>query len=115
MTEVFGLARPELDVALWYSLTLCTEHPGALPVTTGHFSCVVEHGLEAPADADTIIVPGWNGEPSPAVLEAMRSSDARLVSICSGVFLLAATGRLDGREVPVARNRPSPRTTKAPR
>ena len=49
--------------------------------------------------ADTIIVPSWNGEPSAAVLEAVRRSGARLVSICSGVFLLAATGRLAGREV----------------
>src|SRR5262249_34883237 len=47
---------------------------------------------------DTIIVPGWNGEPSEAVLRALRGSRARVVSICSGVFLLAAAGLLAGRE-----------------
>lgn len=98
VTEVFGLERPELDVPWWYSLTLCAERPGAIPATTGGFSFLVEHGLDALADADTIIVPGWNGEPSAAVLEAVRDSDARMVSICSGVFLLAAAGLLAGRE-----------------
>lgn len=98
VVEVFGLARPELDVPWWYELTLCTEFPGRLPATTGGFAFVIGHGLEALRDADTIIVPGWNGEPSDAVLEAVRGSRARIVSICSGVFLLAAAGLLDGRE-----------------
>ena len=64
VVEVFGLDRPELDVPWWYELTLCTETPGRLPATTGGFGFVVDHGLEALEDADTIIVPGWNGEPS---------------------------------------------------
>ena len=99
VVEVFGLDRPELDVPWWYELTLCTERPGVLPATAGGFAFVVEHGLAALEDADTIIVPSWNGEPSAAVLDAVRRSGARLVSICSGVFLLAAAGRLAGREV----------------
>jgi AraC family transcriptional activator FtrA len=98
VTEVLGLERPELDVPWWYELTLCAEHPGVIPASTGGFSFVVEHGLEALLDADTIVVPGWNGEPSDAVLEAVRASRARVVSICSGVFLLAAAGLLAGRE-----------------
>jgi len=98
VTEVFGLERPELDVPWWYELTLCAEHPGVSPAVTGGFGFVVEHGLEALADADTIVVPGWNGEPSEAVLTALRASPARVVSICSGVFLLAAAGLLAGRE-----------------
>jgi AraC family transcriptional regulator, transcriptional activator FtrA len=98
VVEVFGLPRPELDVPWWYELVLCAEHPGVLPSTTGHFGFVVEHGLEALATADTIIVPGWNGEPSAAVLDAVRGTSARIVSICSGVFLLAAAGLLAGRE-----------------
>lgn len=98
VTEVFGLERPELDVPWWYALTLCTEHPGVVPASAGGFSFVVEHGLEALAAADTIVVPGWSGEPSEAVLAAVRGSRARVVSICSGVFLLAAAGLLAGRE-----------------
>src|SRR4051794_19281119 len=97
VVEVFGLDRPELDVPWWYELTLCTERPGVRPATAGGFAFVVEHGLAALEGADTIIVPSWNGEPSAAVLDAVRRSGARLVSICSGVFLLAAAGRVTGR------------------
>ena len=65
----------------------------------GGFAFFVEHGLEALARADTIVVPGWHGEPSaePSSRRARGARrGARLVSICSGVFLLAATGLLDG-------------------
>ena len=98
VVEVFGLARPELDVPWWYDLRVAAETPGPLPATAGGFSFFVEHGLEALAEADTIVVPGWHGEPSEAVIRAVQASHARLVSICSGVFLLAATGVLDGCE-----------------
>jgi AraC family transcriptional activator FtrA len=101
VVEVFGLERPELDVPWWYELTVAAEHPGPLPATAGGFSFVVEHGLEALESADTIVVPGWHGEPSAAVVSAVCAAHergARLVSICSGVFLIAATGLLDGGE-----------------
>src|SRR3954452_6240102 len=92
VVEVFGLERPELDVPRWYDLRLATETPGPLPATAGGFAFFVEHGLEALADADTIVVPGGAGEPSSQVVDAVRAAwarGARLVSICSGVFLLA--------------------------
>ena len=101
VVEVFGLDRPELDVPWWYDLRVAAETPGPHAATAGGFAFVVEHGLEALEDADTIVVPGWHGEPSPEVVEAVRTAHdrgARLVSICSGVFLIAATGLLDGRE-----------------
>ena len=98
VVEVFGLARPELDVPWWYELVVAAEHPGPLPATAGGFSFHVEHELDMLSEADTIVVPGWHGEPSAAVVDAVRASSARLVSICSGVFLLAATGVLDGSE-----------------
>lgn len=101
VVEVFGLDRPELDVPWWYELVVAAERPGRVPATTGGFAFLVEHGLEALASADTIVVPGWHGDPSPAVVEAVRAQHergARLVSICSGAFLLAATGLLDGGE-----------------
>jgi AraC family transcriptional activator FtrA len=99
VVEVFGLKRPELEVPWWYALKICTEHPGHREASTSGFGFHIEHGLEALADADTIIVPGWSGEPSDAVLHALRNTNARAVSICSGAFLLAAAGLLDGREV----------------
>ena len=59
--QVFG----HRDERERYSFTVCAEHPGAVPSTTG-FSVGVPAGLDALAAADTIIVPGYYplGEPS---------------------------------------------------
>jgi len=102
-TEAFALARPELDVPWWYELAVCAEAPGDLPAVGG-FTVRVEHGLEALATADTVVLPGAGaagGEPPDAVVGAVRAAHARgarMVSICSGAFVLAAAGLLDGRE-----------------
>jgi AraC family transcriptional activator FtrA len=99
--EVFALPRPELEVDWWYEFALCAETPGPLGVVGG-FAVVAPHGLEALARADTIVVPGVadpHADPSPAVLDALRAGHARgarLLSICSGAFALAAAGLLDG-------------------
>jgi transcriptional regulator GlxA family with amidase domain len=104
VVEVFGLSRPELDVQDWYELVVCAPEPGRLEAVGG-IGLVAEHGLEALERAETIIVPAWPriGEPVPtATLDALRRAHARgarLVSICSGAFVLAATGLLDGEEV----------------
>ena len=101
VVEVFGLDRPELDVPWWYELVVAAEVPGRLPATSGGFSFYVERGLEAVEAADTVVVPGWHDDPSPAAVAAVRAAHergARVVSICSGVFLLAAAGLLDGGE-----------------
>jgi AraC family transcriptional activator FtrA len=101
--EVFALARPELDVDHWYEFELCAPRPGPLRVVGG-FSVVVPHGLEALERADTVILPGVpdpHVDPPEAVLGALRAAHARgarVVSICSGAFALAAAGLLDGLE-----------------
>ena len=102
-TEVFGLDRPEFGDD-WYRFTSCSE--GGRPVrANGHVSITPEAGLEALAEAGTIIIPGWKttgGPPSPAVADAIlkaHSSGARLATICSGVFLLASLGLVDGQRV----------------
>ncbi|WP_227982027.1 GlxA family transcriptional regulator [Nocardia spumae] len=73
---------------------------------TGGYSVVPEHGPELLADADTVIVPGTrlpaaraDGTLSPPVRQALERirPDARIVSICTGAFVLAAAGLLDGR------------------
>jgi len=100
--EVFALPRPELDVDWWYEFLVCAERPGVLPALGG-FGLAVEHGLEQLERADTILLPGApdpHGDPSEPLVAALRrahSRGARLVSICSGAFVLAGAGLLDGR------------------
>jgi AraC family transcriptional activator FtrA len=103
-TEIFGLARPELEPN-WYRFAVAAAEPGPLRAIGG-IRVMVDGGLDLIAEADTIIVPGWRGtldEPPPAdLLDALRLAHgrgARLVSICSGVFVLAATGLLAGKRV----------------
>lgn len=99
--EVFGLPRPELGVP-WYDFEVCSVDPGLLRAT-GHVRVRARRGLRAIATADTIIVPGWRDPaetPPRRLLDALRrahSRGARVVSICSGVFVLAAAGLLDGK------------------
>ncbi|GLQ90718.1 transcriptional regulator FtrA [Dyella flagellata] len=98
--EMFGLARPEFEH--WYSFASCAVERGPLRAAGG-LRVHADGGLELLGQADTIIVPGWRGAdatPPPALLEALRAAHkrgARLLSFCSGVFVLAATGLLDGR------------------
>jgi len=101
--EVFGLARPEYGDD-WYRFVSCSE--GRRPVrANGHVSISPEADLDGLAKAGTIIIPGWTttgDRPSPAIAEAIRQAHrrgARLVTICSGVFLLASLGLVGGRRV----------------
>ena len=99
--EVFGLPRPEVNRP-WYRFEVCAAEPGRLRAAGG-LAVSAPRGLEPIEEADTVIVPGWRGpdEPAPpALLEALgrvTERGGRLVSICSGVFVLAAAGVLDGR------------------
>lgn len=99
--EVFGLPRPEMGTG-WYRFAVCALEPGPLRMMGG-VRLLTDGGLELLDAAQTIVIPGWRGprEPVPeALIEALRRAaerGARILSICSGVFVLAASGLLDGK------------------
>lgn len=100
VAEVFGLHRPEMGPG-WYRFASCALQTGPLRAHGG-FTITPDNGPDLLDQADIIVIPGWQGAqvPVPADLcdrlRAAHDRGARLVSICSGAFVLAATGLLAG-------------------
>ena len=100
VAEIFGLSRPEMGED-WYRFASCAVDEGPMRAHGG-LTVVADHGPEILAEADIIVVPGWKGADAPvseALAEHLRAAHARgarLASICSGAFVLAATGLLAG-------------------
>jgi AraC family transcriptional regulator, transcriptional activator FtrA len=101
VVEIFSLSRPELNID-WYDFAVCSLEPGPLRAAGG-VSITAPYSLSRLDKADTIIIPGWrNADETPpaALLKKLRSAYARgtrICSICSGVFVLAAAGLLNGK------------------
>ncbi|MFD5720427.1 GlxA family transcriptional regulator [Streptomyces sp. NPDC127036] len=98
--DTFGWARlPDGRPA--YRTRVCSVTPDA-EVSAGAFTLRAPHGLEALAEADTIVLPGRSDLSlplPPGVAEALRAAAAngtRIASVCVGAFVFAATGLLDG-------------------
>ncbi|MEU6649262.1 helix-turn-helix domain-containing protein [Streptomyces sp. NPDC046900] len=97
--EVFSRTRlPDGRPA--YRVRICapTEE-----VDAGTFRMRAPYGIEALAEADTIVLPGTEDPTRPlpeGVKEALCAAAAngtRIASVCAGAFVFAATGLLDGR------------------
>ncbi|HEY2022692.1 DJ-1/PfpI family protein, partial [Paraburkholderia sp.] len=103
VTELFALERPELGVP-WYRFAVCAAERGPIRAAGG-ITIAAPHTPTLLARADTIVIPGWRDAdeaPPAALLKKIGSAyerGARLCSICSGVFVLAAAGVLDGKTV----------------
>ncbi|MDQ1666681.1 MAG: hypothetical protein QOH75_2712 [Actinomycetota bacterium] len=103
-SQVLGSARDEGGAQL-YDVRVCT--PGGRPVrSSAGFQVLPDHGLEQLEDADTVLVPGIYDVPvvtegvlDPPVRAALTAAArrSRLMSICTGAFVLGAAGLLDDR------------------
>lgn len=101
--QVFALANRE-GASPPYEIVIAAEQPGRVDSASGP-SFLVEHGLEALVDADTVVIPGGPGMDAdilgmavvPALTKAARTA-RRICAVCTGAFLLARAGALAGRK-----------------
>lgn len=100
LCEVFGTDRSDQGLPT-YDFAVCAAEPGPVRSEAG-FDLLVRHGLDRLDDADLIGVPaGGYGDWPESMLAALRSAvdrGARVLSLCTGAFMLGAAGLLDGRE-----------------
>ena len=100
MVELFGLARPEFD--RWYRLCVSGLQAGPMRASGG-ITVEVPYTLSMLDRAGTIVIPGWctmDGVVPEELCHKLRrahAQGARVLSACSGAFVLAAAGLPDGK------------------
>lgn len=99
VAEVFGLPRPEFDS--WYDFKIISAKLAPIPANGG-ISVQASYDLDIIGEASLIVIPGWSSTAKipaelSAILEQAYENNVRFASICSGAFLLAELGFLEGK------------------
>lgn len=100
LCEAFGLDRTAHGVPKM-EFDVCTPRPGQVRTSMG-FELSIDLGLERAAEADLVCIPAFQySQRAPDdLLQVLRDTvdrGARVLSVCSGAFVLGQAGLLDGR------------------
>jgi transcriptional regulator GlxA family with amidase domain len=97
--EVFGVDRKDTGGPV-FDFSIATAEPGPVPTSLG-YDMLITNDLSVAADADLVAIPAHSTDSiDERVLQVVRDAEARgawVLSVCSGAFVLAQAGILDGR------------------